>query len=122
MKRFLIPIIRPSAGDSRRFLRSADPRHSRVQHTQPSIGSAVNGNATLAAARRFCDVTSTDYVQSLLDRGQLRAAAEGLAVRFQTADAEALPFADNSFDVAMSTFGVMFTPDQFTAASCVPGA
>jgi len=79
--------------------------------------AAGNGNATLAAARRYCDVTSTDYVQSLLDRGQLRAAAEGLPVRFQTADAEALPFADNKFDVVLSTFGVMFTPDQFTAAS-----
>ena len=79
--------------------------------------AAGNGNATLAAARRFCDVTSTDYVPALLDRGRLRAAAEGLTVRFQTADAEALPFGDESFDVAISTFGVMFTPDQETAAS-----
>jgi ubiquinone/menaquinone biosynthesis C-methylase UbiE len=79
--------------------------------------AAGNGNATLAAARRWCDVTSTDYVQSLLDRGQARAAAEGLDVVFQTADAEALPFKDASFDAVVSTFGVMFTPDQDKAAA-----
>jgi ubiquinone/menaquinone biosynthesis C-methylase UbiE len=79
--------------------------------------AAGNGNATLAAARRFCDVTSTDYVRTLLDRGRLRAAAEGLTVRFQVADAENLPFEDESYDVVMSTFGVMFTPDQDTAAA-----
>ena len=79
--------------------------------------AAGNGNATLAAARRFCDVTSTDYVPALLDKARLRADADGLAVNFQTADAENLPFEENSFDVVMSTFGVMFTPDQAKAAS-----
>ena len=79
--------------------------------------AAGNGNATLAAARRFGDVTSTDYVGTLLDDGRARAAAEHLPVHFQEADAEALPFADGSFDVALSTFGVMFTPDQVKAAS-----
>lgn len=74
--------------------------------------AAGNGNATLAAARRFADVTSTDYVPALLDKGAARAAAEGLAVRFQVADAEALPFPDASFDVVLSTFGAMFTPDH----------
>ncbi|MEX3972403.1 class I SAM-dependent methyltransferase [Paraburkholderia caribensis] len=88
--------------------------------------AAGNGNATLAAARRYCDVTSTDYVASLLDAGRARAQAEGLAVQFQEADAEALPFADASFDIVMSTFGVMFTPDQQKAAAelarvCKPG-
>jgi ubiquinone/menaquinone biosynthesis C-methylase UbiE len=88
--------------------------------------AAGNGNATLAAARRFCDVTSTDYVASLLDSGRERAQAEGHAVKFQEADAENLPFADASFDAVMSTFGVMFTPDQDKAASelarvCKPG-
>lgn len=78
--------------------------------------AAGNGNATLAAARRWCDVTSTDYVPSLLDAGRARADAEGLAVRFQEADAEALPFGDASFDVVLSTFGVMFTPNQQQAA------
>jgi SAM-dependent methyltransferase len=74
--------------------------------------AAGNGNATLAAARRFAFVTSTDYVQSLLDKGAARAAAEGLNVYFQLADAEELPFADKSFDVVLSTFGAMFTPDH----------
>ncbi|QOZ07169.1 class I SAM-dependent methyltransferase [Bradyrhizobium sp. CCBAU 51765] len=79
--------------------------------------AAGNGNATLAAARRWCDVTSTDYVPALLERGQERAAAEHLKVEFREADAEALPFADATFDVVLSTFGVMFTPDQDKAAS-----
>ncbi len=79
--------------------------------------AAGNGNATLAAARRFARVISTDYVAHLLDKGAARASAEGLAVDFQVADAEALPFADASFDVALSTFGVMFAPDQPRAAA-----
>jgi ubiquinone/menaquinone biosynthesis C-methylase UbiE len=79
--------------------------------------AAGNGNATLAAARRWCDVVSTDYVPSLLERGRARAAAEGLAVEFEEADAEALPFADATFDVVLSTFGVMFTPNQDKAAA-----
>jgi SAM-dependent methyltransferase len=78
--------------------------------------AAGNGNATLAAARRFAHVTSTDYVAALLDRGKERATAERLPVTFQVADAEALPFADASFDVALSTFGIMFTANQETAA------
>ena len=79
--------------------------------------AAGNGNATLAAARRWCDVTSTDYVEALLARGRKRAEAEGLAVSFQQADAEALPFADKTFDAVMSTFGAMFSPDQSRTAS-----
>jgi SAM-dependent methyltransferase len=74
--------------------------------------AAGNGNATLAAARRFADVTSTDYVRALLDKGKARADAESLQVVFQVADAEDLPFADASFDVVLSTFGAMFTPDH----------
>jgi len=74
--------------------------------------AAGNGNATLAAARRFGRVVSTDYVSELLDKAAERARAEGLEVAFQVADAEALPFEDDSFDVALSTFGVMFTPDS----------
>lgn len=85
-----------------------------------------NGNASLAAARRFAAVTSSDYVPELLERGRTRAAADHLEVEFQVADAEALPFADASFDVVLSTFGVMFTPDQDKAAAemmrvCRPG-
>lgn len=79
--------------------------------------AAGNGNATLAAARRFARVTSTDYVPALLEKGAARARAEGLAVTFQVADAEALPFADASFDVTLSTFGVMFAPNQEAAAA-----
>ena len=79
--------------------------------------AAGNGNATLAAARRFAKVTSTDYVPALLEKGRARAAAEGLTVEFREADAEALPFPDASFDVALSTFGVMFTPDHARSAS-----
>lgn len=78
--------------------------------------AAGNGNATLAAARRFAEVTSTDYVQPLLDKGAARAKADGLDIKFQVADAEALPFEDGSFDAVLSTFGVMFTPDQRKAA------
>ncbi len=88
--------------------------------------AAGNGNATLAAARRWCNVVSTDYVPELLERGRARASAEGLPVRFEQADAESLPFADRHFDVVLSTFGVMFTPDQERAAAemlrvCKPG-
>lgn len=78
--------------------------------------AAGNGNATLAAARRWARVTSTDYVSTLLDRGRARAKAEALTIDFQVADAEALPFGDARFDVVLSTFGVMFTPDQQQAA------
>ena len=88
--------------------------------------AAGNGNATLAAARRGALVTSTDYVGSLLERGAERAKAERLNVQFQVADAEALPFADASFDAVLSSFGVMFTPNQAKAAAelarvCRPG-
>jgi SAM-dependent methyltransferase len=88
--------------------------------------AAGNGNVTLAAARRWCKVVSTDYVPALLERGRERATAERLSVEFQQADAEALPFADAVFDVVVSTFGVMFTPDQERAAAelirvCKPG-
>jgi len=78
--------------------------------------AAGNGNATLAAARRFAKVTSTDYVPALLDKGRERARAEGLDVRFQEADVEELPFPDESFDVVLSTFGAMFAPDQARTA------
>ena len=72
--------------------------------------AAGNGNATLAAARRFARVTSTDYVAALLEKGRQRARAEGLEAAFEVADAEALPYPDDSFDAVLSTFGVMFAP------------
>ncbi|HJZ78431.1 MAG TPA: class I SAM-dependent methyltransferase, partial [Vicinamibacterales bacterium] len=74
--------------------------------------AAGNGNCTLAAARRWCDVVSTDYAVSLLEDGRRRADADRLPAVFQDADAEALPFADGTFDVVLSSFGVMFTPDH----------
>lgn len=88
--------------------------------------AAGNGNATLAAARRGGEVTATDYVGDLLQRGKARADANDLTIDFQEADAENLPFPDASFDVVLSTFGVMFTPDQSKAAAelvrvCRPG-
>ena len=88
--------------------------------------AAGNGMISLAAARRWCDVVSTDYVASLLERGRARAQAEGLRIEFKEADAEALPFTDSSFDAVVSTFGVMFTPNQDRAAAellrvCKPG-
>ena len=79
--------------------------------------AAGNGMVSLAAARRWCEVVSTDYVASLLERGRARALAEGLTIEFKEADAEALPFADSSFDAVVSTFGVMFTPNQDKAAA-----
>lgn len=88
--------------------------------------AAGNGNASLAAARRWCQVVSSDYVPALLARAGERAAAERLDIEFREADAEALPFPDGSFDVVVSTFGVMFTPDHERAAAellrvCKPG-
>jgi SAM-dependent methyltransferase len=78
--------------------------------------AAGNGNASLAAARRFARVTSTDYVPHLLEKGAARARAESLEIAFEVADAENLPFADGAFDVVLSTFGVMFTPEHHRAA------
>src|ERR1700728_3903837 len=88
--------------------------------------AAGNGNVSLAAARRWCNVVSTDYVPALLERGRARATADGLTIEFKEADAEALPFADGAFDAVVSTFGVMFTPNQDEAAAelvrvCKPG-
>jgi SAM-dependent methyltransferase len=85
-----------------------------------------NGNAALAAARRFCHVTGVDYVPALLERARARAEAEGLDVSFEEGDAEALPYPDGSFDVVLSTCGAMFAPDQERTAAellrvCRPG-
>jgi SAM-dependent methyltransferase len=85
-----------------------------------------SGNAAIAAARRECDVVGIDYVPALLERARVRAMAEGLAVDLIEADAEALPFADASFDAVLSVVGVMFAPNQERAAAevlrvCRPG-
>ena len=78
--------------------------------------AAGNGNAALPAARRFADVLATDYVPELLDQAGTRARAEGVTLRTEVADAQALPYADASFDVVMSTIGAMFAPDQEAVA------
>jgi SAM-dependent methyltransferase len=88
--------------------------------------AAGNGNASLAAARRWATVTASDYVPALLEQARARALADGMEIELREADAEKLPFADASFDVVLSTFGVMFTPDQEKAAAellrvCKPG-
>jgi ubiquinone/menaquinone biosynthesis C-methylase UbiE len=88
--------------------------------------AAGNGNASLAAARRGCEVTASDYVPSLLERAAERAAADGLRITTRVADAEALPFEDGEFDAVLSTFGVTFTPDPSRAGAelvrvCRPG-
>jgi ubiquinone/menaquinone biosynthesis C-methylase UbiE len=75
-----------------------------------------NGNASLAAAHRFCRVVGLDYVPSLLARARERAAAERLPIDFVEGDAEQLPFPAESFDAVVSTLGVMFAPDQQRAA------
>jgi SAM-dependent methyltransferase len=76
-----------------------------------------NGHASLAAARRWCDVTSTDIAPDLANQGRQRSDAQNLGVRFVDGDAAALPFADQSFDAVVSTFGAMFAADQERAAS-----
>lgn len=85
-----------------------------------------NGNAALAAARRFARVTGVDFVPALLEKARARSAASGLALELREADAEALPFEDGAFDAVLSTFGVQFAPDQPRAARellrvCRPG-
>lgn len=85
-----------------------------------------SGNAALAASRRFAEVIGIDYVPALLQQGRTRAQAEGLPVQFQDGDAEDLTFFDASFDVVLSTLGVMFAPNQAASARellrvCRPG-
>lgn len=75
------------------------------------------GNTAIAAARRWCSVTGIDYVPALLAHGRERARAEGLPVDFRDGDAEAIPFADGTFDAVLSTYGVMFAPDQEKVAA-----
>jgi ubiquinone/menaquinone biosynthesis C-methylase UbiE len=103
-----------------------------VASVDPHAGQRVldvacgSGNTALIAARRYCDVVGVDYVPALVERGQQRAAAEGCSVRFEVGDAQALPYEDDAFDAVLSTFGVMFAPEQQRAAKelarvCRPG-
>ncbi|HEX6468230.1 MAG TPA: class I SAM-dependent methyltransferase [Streptosporangiaceae bacterium] len=88
--------------------------------------AAGTGNTALAAARRGGLVTATDFVPAMLDAASRRAAAEGLELRVEVADAQELPFPDGSFDVVLSSFGAMYAPDQQRTADellrvCRPG-
>ena len=77
---------------------------------------AGTGNASIEAARRGASVTASDLTPELLDAGRRRAEAEGLDLEWVEADAENLPFEDESFDVVMSSIGVMFAPHHHDAA------
>lgn len=89
-----------------------------VRSTERVLDVATGaGNAAMAAARRGCEVVGIDYVPALLDRARMRTAAEGLRIDYVEGDAEALPFADDSFDVTSSVFGTMFAPDQERTAA-----
>jgi ubiquinone/menaquinone biosynthesis C-methylase UbiE len=88
--------------------------------------AAGNGNCAIAAARRWCDVTAVDFVPALIEEGRLRSEADRLPITWKEGDAEALPLEDSSFDVVLSSYGVMFAPNQTRAASelvrvCRPG-
>ena len=78
--------------------------------------AAGSGNAAISAARRGARVTASDFVGPLLEAAQARAEVEGLCLATAVADAQELPFEDESFDVVLSTFGAMFAPDQQRAA------
>jgi ubiquinone/menaquinone biosynthesis C-methylase UbiE len=95
------------------LVRAADP-HPGQKVLDVACGS---GNAALVAARRYCEVTGVDYVPELIEHAKMRAAAESTRIDFRVADAQALPFADGSFDVVLSIFGVMFAPDRDKAAA-----
>lgn len=88
--------------------------------------AAGNGAASLAAARRWAEVTALDFVDHLLESARTAAEVHGLELRTQVGDAQELPFADDSFDVVLSTYGAMFAPDQQRVADelvrvCRPG-
>lgn len=113
-----------SSGDFNEIARSTMPvAEDLVRAADPSAAERVldiacgSGNAALVAARRFCEVSGIDLAENLIERARLRAAADGSEIDFRTGDAQALPFPDASFDVVLSAFGVMFAPDQQTAAN-----
>src|SRR5450432_1335379 len=94
---------------------------SNASRPEPTVLTRWRAPVSIAA-----NVSRISVSSMLLDAGRSRAQAEGHTIRFQEADAEKLPFPEASFDVVMSTFGVMFTPNQHKAASelarvCRPG-
>jgi len=78
--------------------------------------AAGTGNSALAAARRNCTAVALDYVPALLTSARRRALADALPLLTLAADGQSLPFPDQTFDALVSTFGVMFVPDQEVAA------
>ena len=95
------------------LVEAADP-HGGQRVLDVACGS---GTVAIVAARRFCETSGIDYVPSLVERARMRAEAEGLSIDFRVADAQALPYADEQFDVVLSQFGVMFAPDQEKSAA-----
>ncbi|MEX0721546.1 MAG: class I SAM-dependent methyltransferase [Balneolaceae bacterium] len=105
---------------------------SLCQEVDPYPGQKIldiacgSGTAALVASRRYCEVTGIDYVPELIDRARNRAKASGLKADFQIADAQNLPFQNDSFDAVISVYGAQFAPDQEKTASemlrvCRPG-
>jgi SAM-dependent methyltransferase len=88
--------------------------------------AAGTGNAAIPAAEKGAAVTASDLTPELLEHGRTLAAQAGVELEWEEADAHALPFADNDFDVVMSCIGVMFAPYHQRAADellrvCRPG-
>lgn len=113
-----------SSGDFNEIGRSLVPvAEELVRTADPSPGQRVldiacgSGNVALAAARRYCNVSGIDIAPNLIERARAKAAVDGMEIDFHTADAQDLPFADESFDLVASVFGIMFAPDQPRAAS-----
>lgn len=115
-------IARQNVAMAESLLLAADP-HPGQKVLDVACGS---GTAALVAARRYCEVTGIDFVSELIERARKRADASGLEADFMVADAQELPFRDDTFDVVLSVYGVQFAPDQEKAASemlrvCKPG-
>jgi SAM-dependent methyltransferase len=102
------------------FLLPLGPRLTEAAGLRPGLRvldvAAGTGNASIPAARTGADVVASDLVPELLAAGRRRAEAEGIELDWVTADAENLPFEDESFDVVMSSIGVMFAPHHQAAA------
>ncbi|HEX2056320.1 MAG TPA: class I SAM-dependent methyltransferase [Nitrospiraceae bacterium] len=105
------------AGDYDRFSRYMENgAREFYERVNPAPGSRLldvgcgSGQLALIAARQGLNVTGIDIASNLVERARARAQAEGLPVRFEEADAEALPFAEASFDVVVSLIGAMFAP------------
>lgn len=115
-------IARQTLAAAEKLCSAADPRPGDAV-LDVACGS---GNVALAAARRYCKVAGIDFAPNLIERARMRAAAEGSEIDFRVGDAQDLPYPDESFDVVVSVFGVMFAPDQEKAARelvrvCRPG-